>query len=117
MLILVLLNSGLMMSKGFASASQQAKRPKTLEAIVLSQRLNDCLPPFKTHRWNGLACINTGDILTIAHWRCCLESNGWEDMEIYGVSKRGIVISSLAQWHSQCGYVSASVRAAESETI
>jgi len=26
-----------------------------------------------------------------------------------------IVISSLAQWHSQCGYVSASVRAAESK--
>jgi len=50
---------GLMMSKGFASASaQQANRPKTLEAIVLSQRLNDCFAPFKTHGWNGLACIN-----------------------------------------------------------
>jgi len=39
------------MSKGFASASaQQANRPKTLEAIVLSQRLNDCFASLQDPR-------------------------------------------------------------------
>lgn len=51
MIILVPLNSWLMMSKGFAPAStQQANRPKTLEAIALSQRLNDCFASRKDPR-------------------------------------------------------------------
>jgi len=52
------------------------------------------LPPFKTHGWNSLA--STGDILTIAILAVLSGGNGWEDMEIYGVSKQAWLSSFLA---------------------
>jgi len=78
------------MSKGFASASaQQANRPKTLEAIVLSQRLNDCFP-FKTHGWERTRLHQLSDILTIAILAVLSGGNGWKDRKsTESVNKRG----------------------------
>jgi len=85
------------MSKGFASASaQQANRPKTLEAIVLSQRLNDCFAPPSRHTVERTRLHQLSDILTIAILAVLSGGNGWEDMEIYGVSKQAWLSSFLA---------------------
>jgi len=79
----------------FASASaQQANRPKTLEAIVLSQRLNDCFAPSRPT--GGTDSLASTDILTIAILAVLSGGNGWEDMEIYGVSKQAWLSSFLA---------------------
>ncbi|WP_442941181.1 hypothetical protein [Nostoc sp.] len=65
MIILVPLNSWLMMSKGFApSCSQQANRPKTLEAIALSQRLNNYFASLKDPRVERTRLHQLSDILT-----------------------------------------------------
>jgi len=104
------------MSKGFASASaQQANRPKTLEAIVLSQRLNDCFASLqdprveRTRLHQGFNHRNTGG----AVWRQWLGRYG--NLQ---VSKQAWLSSFLALPN---GIPSAdtfpSVRAAESETI
>jgi len=85
------------MSKGFASASaQQANRPKTLEAIVLSQRLNDCFASLQDPRVERTRLHQLSDILTIAILAVLSGGNGWEDMEIYGVSKQAWLSSFLA---------------------
>lgn len=56
-----------MMSKGFApSCAQQANRPKTLEAIALSQRLNNCFASLKDPRVERTRLHQLSDILTIA---------------------------------------------------
>jgi len=72
---------GLMMSKGFASASaQQANRPKTLEAIVLSQRLNDCFASLQDPR---VERTRLHQLVTFSAILAVLSGgNGWEDMEI-----------------------------------
>jgi len=54
------------------------------------------LPPFKTHEGNGLGCINKRDILTIAILAVLSGGNGWEDMEVYGVSKQTWLSTFLA---------------------
>jgi len=93
MLILVLPNSRVNDVQRSASA-QQANRPKTLEAIVLSQRLNDCFASLQDPRVERTR--STGDILTIAILAVLSGGNGWEDMEIYGVSKQAWLSSFLA---------------------
>jgi len=96
MLIPVLPNSRVNDVQGFASASaQQANRPKTLEAIVLSQRLNDCFA-FQDPRVERTRLHQLSDILTIAILAVLSGGNGWEDMEIYGVSKQAWLSSFLA---------------------
>jgi len=90
MLILSSQIPGLMMSKGFASASaQQANRPKTLEAIVLSQRLNDCFASLQDPRVERTRLHQLSDILTIAYWRCCLEAMAGKIWKSESVNKRG----------------------------
>jgi len=86
MLILSSQIPGLMMSKVSASA-QQANRPKTLEAIVLSQRLNDCFASLQDPRVERTRLHQLSDILTIAILAVLSGGNGWEDMEIYGVKQ------------------------------
>ncbi len=77
------------MSKGFARASaQQTLRPKTLEAIALSQRLKDCFASLQDPRVERTRLHQLSDILTIAILAVLSGGNGWEDMEIYGVSKQ-----------------------------
>jgi len=73
-----------------SASAQQANRPKTLEAIVLSQRLNDCFASLQDPRVERTRLHQLSDILTIAILAVLSGGNGWEDMEIYGsVNKRG----------------------------
>ncbi len=96
------------MSTGFAPPQPpQSVRPTTLEALALSQRLRECFasiqdPRVKRTRWHQL-----GDILTIAILAVLAGGQGWEDMEIYGVSKQAWAsdVSGFAAWHSECGYL------------
>jgi len=67
---------------------------QTLEAIVLSQRLNDCFASLQDPRVERLHQLS--DILTIAILAVLSGGNGWEDMEIYGVSKQAWLSSFLA---------------------
>ncbi len=67
----------LIMSKGFASTSaQQTNRPKTLEALALSQRLKDCLASIKDPRVERTRWHQLGDILTIAILAVLAGGNG-----------------------------------------
>lgn len=85
------------MSKGFASASaQQVNRPKTLEAIALSKRLNDCFASLQDPRVERTRLHQLSDILTIAILAVLSGGNGWEDMEIYAVSKQTWLSTFLA---------------------
>jgi predicted transposase YbfD/YdcC len=85
------------MSKGFAPASdQQANRPKTLEASALSQRLKDCFASLEDPRVERTRLHQLSDILTIAILAVLSGGNGWEDMEIYGVSKQTWLSTFLA---------------------
>jgi len=77
------------MSKGFAPPGpQQAVRPTTLAAPALSQRLKDCLASIQDPRVERTRLHQLCDILTIAILAVVAGGNGWEDMEIYGVSKQ-----------------------------
>ena len=98
------------MSKGFASAlAQQANRPKNLEAIALSQCLNDCFASLQDPRVERTRLHQLSDILTIAILTVLSGGNGWEDMEIYGVSKQAWLLTFLALPNGtrECGYVTA----------
>jgi hypothetical protein len=135
MIDIVPLSPVLLMSKGFAPPHPpQSVRPTTLEALALSQRLKDCFASIQDPRVERTRLHQLSDILTIAILAVMAGGNGWEDMEVYGLSKqvaalcpgfsksrgqaqRVINVSDFAQWYSQCGYLSASVRADESETI
>jgi hypothetical protein len=77
------------MCKGFAPTLTQGKnRPKTLEAQALSQRLKDCFASIKDPRVERTRLHQLGDILTIAILAVLAGGNGWEDMEVYGLSKQ-----------------------------
>jgi hypothetical protein len=55
------------MSQGFApTLAQPTNRPKTLEALALSQRLQDCFASIKDPRVERTRLHQLGDILTIA---------------------------------------------------
>ena len=85
------------MSKGFApAAAQQANRPKALEALALSQRLKDCFASIKDPRVERTRLHQLGDILTIAILSVLAGGNGWEDMEVYGLSKQAWLSTFLA---------------------
>jgi hypothetical protein len=85
------------MSKGFAPISvQQTNRPKTLEASALSQRLKDCFASIKDPRVERTRLHQLGDILTIAILAVLSGGNGWEDMEVYGLSKQVWLSTFLA---------------------
>lgn len=77
------------MSKGFApTLTQPTKGPQTLEASALSQRLKDCFACLKDPRVERTRLHQLGDILTIAILAVLAGGNGWEDMEVYGLSKQ-----------------------------
>jgi len=69
---------------------------RRLEAIVLSQRLNDCFASLQDPRVERTRLHQLSDILTIAILAVLSGGNGWEDMEIYGVSKQAWLSSFLA---------------------
>lgn len=102
------------MSTGFAPGrSPDAVRPKLLEAPAVSQLLQACLSGIKDPRVERSRLHQLSDILTIAILAVLAGGNGWEDMEVYGLSKQAgaIDISIFAQRHSECGHVSTCVRA------
>ncbi|MFB2805384.1 transposase family protein, partial [Microcystis sp. BLCC-F209] len=77
-----------LMSQGFAPTLTQGKnRRKTLEASALSQRLKDCFAAIKDPRIERTPLHQLGDILTIAILAVLAGGNGWEDMEVDGLSK------------------------------
>ena len=84
------------MSKGFAPARpQQSVRP-TIEPLALSQRLKACLASIQDPRVERTRLHQLSDILTIAILAVMAGGNGWEDMEVYGLSKQGWLSTFLA---------------------
>jgi len=70
--------------------------PSEDSLIVLSQRLNDCFASLQDPRVERTRLHQLSDILTIAILAVLSGGNGWEDMEIYGVSKQAWLSSFLA---------------------
>jgi len=97
------------MSKDLPSAPALPNRPGGLEAPALSQATawlfgDHCWPESRT---DSLASVV--DILTIAILSVIAGGNGWEDMEVYEQRSLVINVSGFTQWHSKCGYLSASI--------
>ena len=100
MIELVPLSPVLLMSEGFAPPHpQQAVRPTTLEAHALSQRLQKCFASIQDPRVPRTRLHQLSDILTIAILAILAGGRGWEDMEIYGVSKQAWLSTFLALPH------------------
>ena len=72
------------------------KRAKCLDATTLSQRLKDCLASIEDPRVERTRLHQLSDILTIAVLSVIAGGNGWEDMELYGVSKQAWLSTFLA---------------------
>jgi len=71
-------------------------RPGGLEAPALSQRLHDCLATIADPRVERTRLHQLSDILTIAILSVIAGGNGWEDMEVYGLSKEAWLSTFLA---------------------
>lgn len=85
------------MTKGFSRVDDSLpKRPQCLDAQTLSQRLNDCFASIEDPRVKRTRLHQLGDILTIAILSVIAGGNGWEDMELYGVSKQAWLSTFLA---------------------
>jgi predicted transposase YbfD/YdcC len=85
------------MSKGFtSSALSRPDRPACLEAAALSQRLHDCFATITDPRVERTRLHQLSDILTIAILSVIAGGNGWEDMEVYGLSKAAWLSTFLA---------------------
>ncbi len=85
------------MTKGFSRVDDsRPKRAKCLDATTLSQRLKDCLASIKDPRVERTRLHQLSDILTIAILSVIAGGNGWEDMELYGVSKQAWLSTFLA---------------------
>ena len=54
------------------------------------------MPQWLTHEWNGLACINCQIFSPLRFYRGNAGGNGWEDMEVYGLSKQAWLSTFLA---------------------
>ena len=85
------------MSTGFAPGrSPNAVRPKLLEAAALSQLLQACLNGIKDPRVPRTRLHQLSDILTIAILAVLAGGNGWEDMQVYGLSKQAWLSTFLS---------------------
>jgi predicted transposase YbfD/YdcC len=83
------------MSKGFVS-HQHTVGLSTLDASVLSQRLKDCFASIQDPRVERTRLHQLSDIVTIAVLAVMAGGNGWEDMEVYGLSKQPWLSTFLA---------------------
>jgi len=70
---------------GFADSAQPRPTRPLLQATALSQRLQTCFATIEDPRVERLHLLS--DILTIAILSVMAGGEGWEDMELYGVSK------------------------------
>ena len=85
------------MAKGFVPAvAPQIVVPKILEAAAVSQRLQDCFASITDPRVERTRLHQLSDILTIAILSVIAGGQGWEDMELYGVSKQAWLSTFLA---------------------
>ena len=99
--LVVPLRPVLLMSTGFAPPQPSPSvRSTNLEALALSQRLKDCFVSIQDPRVPRTRLHQLGDILTIAILAVLAGGNGWEDMEIYGVSKQAWLSTFLALPHA-----------------
>lgn len=88
------------MSNGFAPPkTQPKKRTQTLQATDLSQRLRDCFASIQDPRVERTRLHQLSDILIIAILSVLAGGNGWEDMEVYGLSKQAWLSTFLALPH------------------
>ena len=76
------------MPHGFAPASiPSPSRPGPLDVAAISQRLKDCFASLKDPRVERSQLHELCDILAIAILSMIAGGMGWEDMELYGLSK------------------------------
>jgi predicted transposase YbfD/YdcC len=77
------------MSKGFAPARPSSvKHPQIFEATLFSQKLKACFSDIQDPRVERRRLHQLTDILIIAILSVIAGGNGWEDMEVYGLSKQ-----------------------------
>jgi predicted transposase YbfD/YdcC len=87
----------MLMAKGFApNRGSKLVRPTTVKADEFSQRLKDCFASIQDPRVERTRLHQFSDILTIAILSVIAGGNGWEDMELYGVSKQAWLSTFLA---------------------
>jgi predicted transposase YbfD/YdcC len=85
------------MPKGFSPGEPApVKRANCHDATVLSQRLKDCFESIDDPRVERTRLHQLSDILTIAVLSVIAGGNGWEDMELYGISKQIWLATFLA---------------------
>lgn len=85
------------MSSGFAHPVQpQPTRPVIVQATALSERLQACFATLEDPRVERTRLHLLSDILTIAILSVLAGGKGWEDMELYGISKQAWLSTFLA---------------------
>ena len=85
------------MSQGFAPARTSLPlRPTTVSAAALSQKLQACFSGVEDPRVERTRSHELSDILIIAVLSVIAGGNGWEDMELYGLSKQSWLATFLA---------------------
>jgi predicted transposase YbfD/YdcC len=85
------------MPAGFAHQAQpQPTRPVILQATALSDRLQACFATLEDPRVERTRLHLLSDILTIAILSILAGGEGWEDMELYGISKQTWLSTFLA---------------------
>ncbi len=85
------------MPPGFADCAQpQPTRPLILQATALSDRLQACFATLEDPRVERTRLHLLSDILTIAILSILAGGQGWEDMELYGISKQAWLSTFLA---------------------
>ena len=85
------------MSQGFAPAPHPSlARRQPLASLELSQRLKECFAAIEDPRVERTRLHQLCDILTIAILSMLSGGKGWEDMEVYGLSKQQWLSTFLA---------------------
>jgi predicted transposase YbfD/YdcC len=88
------------MPQGFApQRTQKNIPPKNLSASALSERLLGCFASIEDPRVERTRLHQLSDILTMAILSVLAGGKGWEDMEIYGLSKQAWLSTFLALPH------------------
>ena len=88
------------MSQGFAPPRLPLiVGSQPLSSLALSQRLRDCFATIEDPRVERTRLHQLGDILTLAILSVLAGGKGWEDMEVYGLSKQPWLATFLALPH------------------
>ncbi|MGI0493179.1 transposase family protein, partial [Alkalinema pantanalense CENA528] len=88
------------MSSGFTPPNPAVSpRPVILQASVLSERLRESFATLKDPRVERTRLHLLSDVVTIAILSVVAGGEGWEDMELYGISKQAWLSTFLALPH------------------